>query len=72
MTRIKSLTSKEICLECGEKPSGRKKKIFFEPRFDLINEKNLLNSEKLKQFNKFPYYKKRHFIAELIKKGIMI
>ena len=82
LSKIMFLISKEKCVECGEKRSKsktllcstcyEKDRMFFETRFEVINEKELLEPKKLKAFNKSPYYEKRHFIAELIRNGVMI
>ncbi len=73
LSKIRFLISKAkcgenfLCSTCYEKDQ-----MFFETRFEVINEKELLKPKKLKAFNKSPYYKKRHFITELIRNGVMI
>ncbi|MFX1392577.1 MAG: hypothetical protein ACFFAH_03290 [Promethearchaeota archaeon] len=74
--------SKEGCIQCGKTPCikdtflcsecFKQDRLFFEPRFELVNEKKLLDPDNLKKFNKSPYYLKRHVIAESIKAGKMI
>lgn len=75
-------TDKENCVECGKNPCikdtflcpdcFKKDELFFLPRFELVNEKKLLNPDNLKKFNNSPYYLKRHLIAESIKAGKII
>lgn len=74
--------SKEVCIQCGKNSCVKDtflcskcfedESMFYNPRFELINDKKLLNPINLEKFNNAPYYIKRFFIQELITLGKMI
>ena len=83
MIKLKFEKKEEQCLDCQEvkkivkdtfvcKNCYNKEIGFFKARFDLINEKKILNPENLNKFNNSPYYNKRYFVQELIKSGKII